>query len=75
MTDLAHRVKDALAIYENNPNHRHKLCEISPDMARALLAAEELADACEEVFDGIDAVGTRRFYIALAAFRKAMEQE
>lgn len=42
-----------------------------PDMESAMLAAEELAEACEDAFDGIDATGPQEFYLALAAYRAA----
>jgi len=42
--------------------------------ARALvLAAEELAEACEGAFDNINATGPQEFYVALDAYRKARE--
>ena len=41
-------------------------------MREALIAAVELADACDSVFDNVDAVGTQEFYTALDTFRVAL---
>ena len=42
-----------------------------PQLERIALAAEALANTCDDVFDNIDAVGTSEFYTALAAYREA----
>lgn len=36
-------------------------------------AADKLAEACESVFDGIDATGPQEFYLALSAYQATKE--
>jgi hypothetical protein len=44
-----------------------------PQLERIALAAEALANTCDDVFDNIDAVGTVEFYRALDAYREATQ--
>jgi hypothetical protein len=39
----------------------------------ALAAADELAEACDDAFYGVDAVGLQKFYSALQAYREATQ--
>jgi GH18 family chitinase len=66
MTNLLTKVKEALDAYEEDHTQRYRLSVLAPDMARALIAAGELAEPMS-----VDQA--QRLAFALAAFRAAME--
>lgn len=73
MSDLLTKVKAALDSYEMNHTRRYELSELSPDMARALIVAGELADAVmEQANDGRESISPR-VSVALVKFYAAME--
>lgn len=43
------------------------------ELEARVAAADKLAEACESVFDGIDATGPQEFYLALSAYQATKE--
>jgi hypothetical protein len=72
MNDLLTKVKAALELHESEFAITYDLDELAPDMARALIAAGELADVCDELM-GLFPDQRLHLEKALAAFRAAME--
>jgi hypothetical protein len=80
MTDLLTKVKDALEEHESfwdsqgtwMGGETTPLEDLAPDMARALIAAEELANAAAPYAHNTEGLN-HGLHVALAAFRAAME--
>jgi hypothetical protein len=72
MTDLLTKVKAALDLHKIDHMDSDDWAKIGPDMARALIAAGELADVCDELM-GLFPDQRLHLEKALATFRAAME--
>jgi hypothetical protein len=77
MTDLLTKARAALEAYEGDHTRRYELSVLSPDMARALIAAGELAAQVKRVkdfrYDPNIGIELNRLEEALTAFHAAME--